>query len=449
MTEQSQKKSYRFRLNDFTRDILTLIAGTSVAQAIPILITPILSRLYSPADFGLFAVYMSITNMLIVIATARYELAIMLPKSDPDAVNIMGLSIGVSLAVSVVTLLTVYYFNSELTELLDNPGISKWLYLAPVVVLLAGLTQSYTYWNNRKRLYKRIATSRVIKSIITAISNVGLGLGGIGSGGLIIGNVLGQGIAAGFLGGMILKDNDKLGKFIHPKTAIELAKVYKKFPTWNLLSSGLFVFKESLTVIFLSRYFESSFVGFYYFSVRLLKLPVNVIVSAISDVYYQKLSQLENHNDIYNLSYHYLKLFFTVFIIPYIIFVLSLPYAIPFAFGNVWEGLDAFLAILSFPIFLNLISSHFSKILIIVNKQDMSFYFHSSKMVFYVAVILLIYRFQLFTIEAIKIFSVFELIWIYVGFIVTKKILGAKKRSYFMPGITIILIILCLLMNRG
>ncbi len=73
--------------SEFSRNVLTLMTGTTIAQAIPIAISPILTRIYTPEDFGVFALYMSVASLLSTLATGRYELAIMLPKKDEDAVN--------------------------------------------------------------------------------------------------------------------------------------------------------------------------------------------------------------------------------------------------------------------------------------------------------------------------------------------------------------------------
>jgi O-antigen/teichoic acid export membrane protein len=78
--------------SEFAKNVLTLMTGTTIAQAIPIAISPILTRIYTPEDFGVFALYMSLASIISVVATGRYELAIMLPKKDDDAINIVALS---------------------------------------------------------------------------------------------------------------------------------------------------------------------------------------------------------------------------------------------------------------------------------------------------------------------------------------------------------------------
>ena len=77
--------------SEFSKNVVTLMTGTTIAQAIPIAISPILTRIYSPEDFGMFALYFSILALVGVIATARYEIAIVLPKDDEEAIKILAL----------------------------------------------------------------------------------------------------------------------------------------------------------------------------------------------------------------------------------------------------------------------------------------------------------------------------------------------------------------------
>ena len=128
--------------------MITLMTGTAIAQAIPIAVSPILTRLYSPSDFGVFAVYMAVTAVLSVIATGRYEQVVMLPQKDEDAANVVVLSLIVSTFFSLIFLVIVATWNSSITALLGNPEISGWLYLIPLSVLSMGVYNKFTYWLN-------------------------------------------------------------------------------------------------------------------------------------------------------------------------------------------------------------------------------------------------------------------------------------------------------------
>ena len=112
------------------------MTGTTIAQAIPIAISPILTRIYTPEDFGVFALFIAITAILGTVANGRYELAIMLPKKDEDAINIFALGFIITCFISLILLILVVIFNDYFTKLLGNEEISFWLYFVPITVFL-------------------------------------------------------------------------------------------------------------------------------------------------------------------------------------------------------------------------------------------------------------------------------------------------------------------------
>jgi O-antigen/teichoic acid export membrane protein len=137
--------------SEFARNSLTIFTGNVIAQAIPFLAEPVLARLYTPEDFAVLAVYLSVANLFSIIATARYELAIMLPKEDRKAANVLGLSVLISFAVSFISFLIVLFFNSNICRILHNEDVSIYLYLVPLSVLSVSWYQIFNYWNSRKK----------------------------------------------------------------------------------------------------------------------------------------------------------------------------------------------------------------------------------------------------------------------------------------------------------
>ena len=103
--------------SEFNRNILTLMTGTTIAQAIPIAISPILTRIYTPEDFGIFAIFLAITLIIGGIANGRYELAIMIPKKDEDAINIFALGFIITTSISLLLLVLVLIFQTYFTYL--------------------------------------------------------------------------------------------------------------------------------------------------------------------------------------------------------------------------------------------------------------------------------------------------------------------------------------------
>ncbi|MEA3451626.1 MAG: oligosaccharide flippase family protein [Bacteroidota bacterium] len=367
--------------SEFSRNILTLMTGTVIAQAIPIGISPILTRMYTPEDFGVFAVYMSIVSIIAAFVTGRYELAIMLPKKDEDAINILTLSVIITFFVSISILLIVLIFNLEITNFLGNSEISSWLYFIPLSVFLTGIYQSFNYWSNRKKQYKLLATSRVIQSTATATSNLSMGFNGLGTSGLIVGGVIGQSLATSVLGKMIWDEGKNHLANVNKLKIFALGKKYSKFPKYDLSAYVAYSIYSNFAAIFFNKFFESSVSGFYFFANKLLKTPFSFFISAFSDVFYQKLSQSKTNEAISNeVNYYSLKIF-KITIIPFIVVVYSSFYYVEFIFGEEWKELYKYIYIFSLPIYIGLLLSPYRHILKIINRQEISMYLHIFRLV--------------------------------------------------------------------
>ena len=133
--------------SEFNRNVLTLMTGTTIAQAIPIAITPILTRIYTPEDFGVFALFMAIASIFGTIVNGRYELAIMLPRKNEDAINIFALGFIIAFVISLILLILVLVFNNYFVNLLGNKEIGVWLFFMPITVFLVGLWKLLNCFN--------------------------------------------------------------------------------------------------------------------------------------------------------------------------------------------------------------------------------------------------------------------------------------------------------------
>ena len=273
--------------SDFTRNVLTLMTGTTIAQAIPVAISPILTRIYTPEDFGVFALFIAITAIFGSIANGRYELAIMLPKKDEDAINIFALGFIITSVISFVLLVLVVAFNDYFTKLLNNNEISVWLYFVPIAVFFTGLWNILNYFNNRRKHYKDLAKATIIKSIITAIVQLSVGFVKNGATGLISGQILSQFFANTKLLSNIVKDKVLLSKISKVKT-IALAKRYKDFPKYSMWAILANTLSQNLTNILISSFYSVTTLGFYSLVQRVLGMPSSLIGRSIGQVFFQE-----------------------------------------------------------------------------------------------------------------------------------------------------------------
>ena len=133
--------------SSFMRPVLVLMAGTGLAQAIPVLLSPVLSRIYSAASFGLFTTYSSILSVIAIIACARYELAIVSPKEDEEAANIWLLAISVSFILACLCGLGILVMTFSGLSPFGLSKLGSLAYLLPLGILTSGFTQASNYWN--------------------------------------------------------------------------------------------------------------------------------------------------------------------------------------------------------------------------------------------------------------------------------------------------------------
>ena len=155
--------------SEFSRNVLVLMTGTTIAQAIPIAISPILTRLYSPEDFGLFALFIAVSSIIASVSNASYEQAIVLPKKNIDAINIFALGFIINIFITIISLTFIIISHDLIVEFLRNKEISIWLYAVPFVVFLTGTFNLLIFFNNRLKNYKDMARASIYKSIVNAI----------------------------------------------------------------------------------------------------------------------------------------------------------------------------------------------------------------------------------------------------------------------------------------
>jgi len=356
--------------SEFARNVVTLMTGTSIAQAIPIAISPILTRLYSPEEFGLFALYMAISSIAAVLVTGRYELAIIVPKKDEDAINIVALSIFLSLIISAIIFVIVLVFNQEISTLLNTAEISNWLYFIPVTTLIIGVYQSLNYWSNRKGHYKRMALSRVIQSGSTSTVQLSAAPMAIASAGLVVGQLVGQVLSTTQLGWLVYRDDNHFINKVKKTRMIALARKYVNFPKFLVLAHGFNIGSSQMPIILMGSFFGAGVAGFYMLTQRVLGAPTTIIAGAIGDVFRQEASKAYTHYG--SCKEIYLKAFKRLLIISFLPFMLAFFIAPDFfslVFGENWRISGVYAQVLMPMFFLRFITSPLSSMFIIAQAQ--------------------------------------------------------------------------------
>lgn len=344
----------------FLASVTVLATGTVVAQVIRLLASPVLTRLYTPEAFGLFATFMAFVVSLMPGITGKYETALVLPKRNSRAVHLFGVAVWFSLVVFILFILILLFFQEIMLQRFDAVGLEGWIYLAPVVLLFGGLFNLGQFVAIRSDRYRVMAHSKVIMAITTVAINILLGLMGVGFQGLLLGSLVGFIVASVYL----YSDNFVSllkGCFSGVRKKIVLAKHYSDFPIYNASSGILDGITVSLPVFFLSYYYSVEVVGYYALVMNVLIVPKRFFASAVSQVNLKKIVECINTGRpiepyLYRLSAAILLMSLP----PSIVLMIWGPEIFSFVFGDVWEEAGRIAQILAIALAFKLVSSTLS-----------------------------------------------------------------------------------------
>ena len=323
--------------NDFFKNVATLISGTTFAQAFSVIIYIFLSKIYTPEDFGVFGLYMNILNITIIFSTAKYELAILLPKSDRESVNLLGLSGMISVGISLLLVVIVVFFNDLICRLLGSEEISTWLYFLPLSTLLVGLFTSFRNYSNREKRYKLIAGANIGQSLSNSLLKLGLGLVIVGAAGLIYGVIFGQ--LVGFLVFLAVHARVNRGKtgWLQFSEMKRLGREYSLFPKYNMWQGLTNNLSGALPVFIFSAFFSTAIAGIYTFGYMIIYRPVSLLASAFYQVMFQRFVEKQHHkSSILPEVLLFIKRTIQVLLVPFIVMGVFAPEIFGFVFGEDW-----------------------------------------------------------------------------------------------------------------
>ncbi|WP_417656309.1 lipopolysaccharide biosynthesis protein [Pseudidiomarina aestuarii] len=354
---------------DFAKNIFTLMTGSTIAQAIPLAVSPILTRLYSPEEFGLLALFIAITSIFGAIANGRYELAIMLPADDEDAVNIAALGLIITTTLAFLLLILVFFLNQHICNWLGNEAIGVWLYFVPFVVWFTGLYNVLNYFNNRIKNYKDIAYSTICKSIASAFFQLFLGYIKLGAAGLISGQVFATIIANGTLLKRTLNYLD-VRKVISVERIKFMAIRYRQFPAYSMFGILANALAQNLTSILISTYYSVATLGFYSLVQRILGMPSALVGGAVGQVFYQKAIEEKNRTGKADKVFDSTVKGLVLLALPaFLILYLFIEDLFAFVFGEKWRVAGEYAEILTPLFFVKFVMSAVSNINNVFEKQ--------------------------------------------------------------------------------
>jgi len=288
----------RLSRSKFVRNGATLASGNVIAQALTIGASPILTRLFTPDEYGLFGLLISLSAPFVGIAALRYELAIVTAKDDDTAAKILILSCGIVFIMGSLAAVACGLGRDWITAVVEGPDLKGLIWWVPILIWINGTYGVLTYWSVRRKQYKRQAASQVSASLCTLGVQISAGLASLGSIGLVTGRALGSLIGAGVVSFPIWKDDRALIKSelsnMKAFGLIEVAKENSQFPKYNAPHDVINTLSRASIPYTLAPFFGVELVGFYLLADRVLNMPSTIVSGSIRKVFYQTASDLHN-----------------------------------------------------------------------------------------------------------------------------------------------------------
>lgn len=347
-----------------------MIMGTAGSQIIALALTPVITRQYSPQDFGILGVFLSVLSIVTPIAALTYPIAIVLPKSPDTANRLAWISLKVTFTLSLISLIFIILTENTI-HIGDYSGLGGYIYYFPIVILFAGIAQVYEQILIREERFKEISRATIFQSLVVQGGKVVGGLLLPNAGTLIFLTTISEGVRAilfkiSMRRSSVLKIPKLKNKYLY-QTAIE----YREFPKIRSLEALTNAISQSLPIFMLASFFGTASVGYYSLCRSVLSAPILLVGKSLGDVIYPKLAVARNNNS--DISSIIVKSTFSlalIGIVPFSAIIIWGPNIFDLVFGDVWYSAGIYarwIAVWMFFAFINIPSV---KSLPIINLQS-------------------------------------------------------------------------------
>lgn len=369
-------KSLRAKINaklniqgSFLKSVSVLVGGTVFAQGVAILVLPILTRLYSPADFALFAVYTSLLMILSAASCLRFEIAIPIPQDDIEAVHLVLLALMSNFFISLVIGLVFWIFHTEIIVLLKQPDFATLIWLVPIGVFFSGLYNALQYWTTRKKQFPMIAKTRMVQSLSGISIQLVMGVMGFATLGLIVGQIVK--VSAG-IRRLAINFWTEVHQIVKNVNFYKLKQTFKendKFPKYSTFEAFANSAGIQLPIIIIAALAVGAEAGYLMLAMQVLAIPMGFIGGAVAQVYLAHAPDAIKKGEIRKYTLHVLEDLAKYGVSILVLIGIVSPLLVKYVFGSSWSSVGSLISWMIPWFIFQLLSSPISMIMHIVNKQ--------------------------------------------------------------------------------
>jgi O-antigen/teichoic acid export membrane protein/SAM-dependent methyltransferase len=418
----------------FVSHVAALIAGNGLAQAINIAGTLGLAWLLTPADYGVFALFAAIVSFLSVLGGARYELAIMLPDEDQEAANVLTLATLVMFGISIVFLILVAAFSAPLGSFFGNPDLRHWLWSMPLALLINGTYHTLGYWSGRMKRFADVARSRVYQSLGVVGGQLILLLAFENGGTALIGGwIFGLSLGVGFLMAQIARSEGAFLVRAHDWSVVrEAAGKYKNFPLYKAPYSFVSNAAAQCVPMVLQVFSNLGVLGFYSMAHRTVYLPVNLIASAMNQVFYEKAATELRYGRLEEFVTRILRIQIVLATPILVLFTFDAPLLFTSLLGEKWGGAGIYAAMLAWVAYLSFLASWLDRLYDVRGRQKLSLFLTAVRTVCTLGGLFITLWYTRDTVLAVGVYSGLQALYIVIYLCMAYRVAEFRLHSLFL-----------------
>ena len=355
--------------SSFIQQVSVLFLGTGVAQLITIASMPVLTRLYTPAEFGIYSVFFAISSIFAVIVTLRYELSIIPAKTDEEASQLFQLCITLTVFIGTLLLLTSFLLPQSFLGYIGISERNGWFHVSLIMGCAYAVIATCSFWHNRQEAYNINAGARVCLSFTAAF--IGLSLGYFGfSEGLLWGQLVASVLVAVAL---VCSINVMWGRHENIKSA---AITHAAAPKYLLPTALLDTICLQIPVLAINSFFSLETAGQFGLAWKTLMFPVAFLGGAVGAVFFRKFSAALPDKDVARvLLYKTWLLLAVIGVLPTLILMGYGEVIFSLFFGEKWSDAGKMVSVLAPMMLAVFIGSPTSVSYVSLGMQKFSLYF--------------------------------------------------------------------------
>ncbi|HOK22787.1 MAG: oligosaccharide flippase family protein [Candidatus Hydrothermae bacterium] len=414
--------------SNFAKSIAMISGSAVTARILSFIFYPVITRIYTPEQYGILAVYGSIVGLIASVASLNYEWAIPIAEDDEKAVGVMQVSFVILSFFSILVFLTFSIFGGWILNTLNAYNLSKYIYLIPIGVFLGGSYNILIQWAYRKKDFKSISTTRLLQSIVGSGAKIVLGLLGTGLIGLIVGQILFQCAGVYTFLRAVMRDTRESAIWKKWHRLTESAKRYSNFAVFSAPSTLLNALGLQLPVLFMTSFYGSEVVGHFGLANSVVSLPMLLIGAATTDVLYAEAASVGRRDPrrVKELSRKVLKSLLLATLVPFLIVLLFGPPLFSFFFGSKWYESGVYARIIAFMAFFKLLVTPVTTIFRVFERLKQQFFLDLIKVIMVLAAFIIVRLLNLSSYAAVALYTICMCIVYFVSYILVEKVLGQE-----------------------